>query len=489
MKLRRAVPALAGLIGLAGAGVAPAGSATTPVVPSAAPLRSGNPVQFANPAFTDAAHDAADPWRIGWDPTKAAPDQLPPLQGRVDVLRRVGDWIYIGGVFHRALRPDGVYDDTVRHLVRARWDTGQLDPDWTPALVGDDAYGSGTVTDISTFDPGDGITRLVVAGDFSAIDGNRTNAGYLAAFQLADPAPPTLDTAVFSTADVGLNGPVHAVAADLEGTDHVLYIGGSFTSVVTPAGTRARAHLAKLRLANGRFVLDSQWTPTLDSTDTTDVAHQWVSRLAPVPGADRVVVGGFWTSIDHRGPTQEKYLAAVDRSGGAVQAWASPISTSATIPFSTTKRSSKFPLFDMVLVDEGGVPMLYTAHGGTNLAAKWNPATGARLWYWWSDGGVQAVTTLAGNAYFGFHGHHVSPVAGGLKKNNLTVTREGLWAVTPDGTTLLSYAPSFKQPVHTTTEGARKIWALLGAGNLYVGGDFTTVGGSPLAKFAVFPAL
>jgi hypothetical protein len=491
MKRRSAIVAATGFAALLSAAVPPAGSAPVPGVPSAIPVQTGNPVQFANPPFTTAVGDTASPWTVGWDPAKSAPDQLPPLQGRVDALLRVGEWVYIGGVFHRALGPGGAYDESVRHLVRARWDTGVLDPDWKPDLASSDPYGSGTVTDIITFDPGDGVTRLVVAGDFTRVDGNRTNAKYLAVFRLADPAPPTLDTAILSTADVDVNDNVHAVAHDVEGGDHVLYLGGYFTSVGTAGGGRGRSHLAKLRLTGGRFVLDDQWTPILDSTDTTDVAHQWVSRIAPVPGHDRVVIGGFWTSIDHRGPAQEKYLAAVDRGGGAVQPWANPISKSPAgeIQWSSTKRSSKFPVFDLVLADEGGIPMLYTAHGGTNLAAKWDPATGTRLWYWWSDGGVQAVTTLNGNVYFGFHGHHISPVAGGYKKDTLTVTREGLWAVSPDGTTLLAFGPSFKPPLRTTTEGARKIWALHGAGNLYVGGDFTEVAGTPLAKFAVFPVL
>jgi hypothetical protein len=41
----------------------------------------------------------------------------------------------------------------------------------------------------------------------------------------------------------------------------------------------------------------------------------------------------------------------------------------------------------------------------------------------------------------------------------------------------------------TSTEGARKVWALLAAGNPYAGGDFLAVGGNPLAKFAVFPVI
>jgi hypothetical protein len=483
-KLIAAVVALTVLSGLSGSGAHAALSGE----PSATPLRSGNPAQFANPPFTNATADAADPWGIGWNPAKSGPEQMPPLQGQVDALFRSGDWVYVGGTFHRALRPDGSYDESVRHLVRVRWDTGRLDTAWLPDLAGGGAYGSGTVWNFAAFDPGDGVTRLVVAGDFTRIGTNQANARYLALFKLNDPDPPVLDTTLLSTADVALDDRVHAVAHELDGGDHVLYLGGYFTAVGTPAGRRSRSHLAKLRLTGNRFVLDDQWTPSLETSQGHDPDREWVSRIIPVPGADRILVGGFWTSIDHRGPTQEKYLAAVCRFAGTIRPWADPINKTpaGSLRWSTTKQSSKFPLFDMVLADEGGTPFLYTAQGGTNLAAKWDALTGARLWYWWSNGGVQAVTVLNGSVYFGFHGNLVSPVAGGLKQGFLTVKREGLWSVSPDGRTLSPFAPSFRPPT-PSTEAARKIWALLGDGNLYAGGDFTTVAGAPLAKFAVFP--
>ena len=91
--------------------------------------------------------------------------------------------------------------------------------------------------------------------------------------------------------------------------------------------------------------------------------------------------------------------------------------------------------------------------------------------------------------YFGFHGNWVTPKNGGLKKGYLTARRDGLWAVSPDGTTLDPYAPSFRIPAGAaTTEGAQKIWSLLGDGNLYVGGDFTQIGLLPVFRFALFPA-
>ena len=207
-----------------------------------------------------------------------------------------------------------------------------------------------------------------------------------------------------------------------------------------------------------------------------------------VPGSDRVVIGGFWTTINHRSATQEKFLAAVDKRTGAMAPWATPINKTpaGSLKWSTTRSTSQFPVFDIVLVDEGGTPVLYTGHGGTNLAAKWNALTGERLWYWWSDGGVQAVTHLDGLVYFGFHGNWISPVAGGLKEGRTTVRRDGLWAVSPDGSALSAFAPTFRSAARTT-EGKLKIWALLGEGHLYAGGDFTQIGAAKVAKFAVFP--
>ena len=270
------------------------------------------------------------------------------------------------------------------------------------------------MANFTAFDPGDGVVRLVVVGDFTRIGANSTNGRYLAAFRLDDPDPPLLDTTLFSTVDVGFDERVHAVTHEFDGPQPVLYLGGYFTSVDTAGGRRVRSHLARLRLTGGHFVLDEQWTPSLQSTQGRDLAREWVSRIVAVPGSDRVVIGGFWTTLNHRSANQEKYLAAVDKRTGAMAPWATPINKTAagSLKWSKTKSTSQFPVFDMVLVDEGGTPVLYTGHGGTNLAAKWNAVTGERLWYWWSDGGVQAVTTLNGRVYFGFHGNWISPVAG-----------------------------------------------------------------------------
>jgi hypothetical protein len=465
--------------------------------PSAAFLASGSPVQFRNPPFTNVGDDAATPWLVGWDPNRASPDQLPPIQGRVGAMTRVGDYVYLAGMFHRALAPDGTYDESVRHLVRVRWDTGQLDTAWRPQLRGPDAFGDGSPWNFASFDPGDGITRLVVVGDFTQIDGNTANARYLAVFQLHDPAPPKLDTVMASATNVAFGDKIHAVGYEFDGTDHVLYVGGWFNWVTTAAGDQPRKHLAKLRLTGGRFVLDDRWTPSIQSSDSntltqTGIAYyKWVARILPVPRSNRVIVGGHWTVINKRGKDKEKYLAALDKDVGAVQPWADPINTTSAgkLPIDSTKPTSSFPVFDMVLVDEGGVPVLYSAHGGSNLAARWDPLTGKRAWYWWSNGGVQAVTVMAGRVYFGFHGNFVKPDKGGSKKGNLTVRRDGLWVVSPDGSTLYSYAPSFRNaPESRTSEGSQKVWALLGDGNLYVGGDFTNIDYLPVAKFAIFPA-
>jgi hypothetical protein len=126
--------------------------------PSATFLASGNPVQFQNPIFTSPAGDSAAPWLVGWDPNKASPDQLPPIQGRVTTMTRVGDYVYLAGMFHRALAPDGTYDETVRHLVRVRWDTGRLDTAWKPQLRGSGTFGEATPWNFASFDPGDGVT-------------------------------------------------------------------------------------------------------------------------------------------------------------------------------------------------------------------------------------------------------------------------------------------------------------------------------------------
>jgi hypothetical protein len=461
---------------------------TTQGNPSASPRTSGNPVVFTNPAFTTKTGDTADPWGVGWDPDTAlnSGQQKPAQQGRVDVIFRSGSYVYIGGQFHRARNSSGSFigdpDDssTVRHLVRVNAETGVLDSTWLPDLVSDrETYDSARVWDITAFDPGDDQgTRLLVAGQFTSIDGTSVNG--VAAFNI-DGAP-ELDTDLLN---LNFNDRCTAVAVD--GTN--IYVGGHFTTV----GSSTRRRLAKLTLSGSSYILDSTWmagsTSGLSATEGSVAVgdRRWVQRIFPLPGHDRVVICGPWTSINGRPDTEQKYIAAVNKTNGQLVSWADPI-RQGTVFITGMAVGNDYPIIAAALDGTD----IYTGSGGTNLAAKWNGVTGAKEWHWFTNGGVQAACVLGDRVYFGFHGSNVSKTSGGSKPSSWTATnsepRLGLWAVSTDGGTLHSYAPSFDGSGGNGNEGNLKVWALEGSGHLYVGGDFMRAGGSALPKFALFPA-
>ena len=123
--------------------------------------------------------------------------------------------------------------------------------------------------------------------------------------------------------------------------------------------------------------------------------------------------------------------------------------------------------------------------GGTALA--YDAGSGSRLWYYMTDGNVQAVTTVDGWPMFGMHGDYVAPKVNqklseyGKSKR---ISRHKVFALSPDGV-LQSWAPALE-----TTQGVLGVWALDGsAGTLEVGGDFTKVDGAAQARFAIFPLI
>jgi hypothetical protein len=524
---------------------------TSPIVGTA----TTRPVAFANPAWTSGAGDDADPWGVGWDPDPTGTgsddnyNQKPPVQGRVEVIYRapksdgtMGNYTYIGGQFHRARKPDGTYAESARHLVRVDALTGELDTAWLPQLQGPESlYHSGLVRDITVLhDPDGSGDCLLVTGEFNQIDGDTTHAKYLAAFRIRNAAgtdvAPTLVTTLWTTAAgtnrVDLNTYGRAVAVDPD--DKSLYLGGNFTTV----NGSTRNHLAKLTLSGGTYSL-STWMDgsnpggvnntgltTTDNLGTNDSGTpvfgsgerywQWVSRIAVLPSPhDRVIIGGFWETINGRGPSTEKYLCAVNKTTGGIASWTDKIATGANTNIDVSSAAAdqdvhNFPMFDMVLIKESGTWYLYSGHGGTNLAAKWNAETGARQWYWWSDGGIQSVGYFNGRPYFGKHDTNIAPVKEGFKKPTgtfLTKERFGIFTVSPDGNTLYDYGNSAvgaNGPVFNNTgEESLRVWAIHGTPSgydstststrLYVGGGFGKVGSQTGAaatsvRFALFDA-
>jgi trimeric autotransporter adhesin len=350
-------------------------------------------------------------------------------QGRVDDILRLGNVVYIAGNFTTASNHSG---QTVTRTYLAAEDatTGALLP-WAPKLNGR-VYFLAASPDHKT---------LYAGGEFTTVNGAAVS--HLAAFDTAtgnlSPVVPNLK----------INGTVKAIAAS--GSD--LYIGGAFTSV----SGQPRVRLAKLTQGGpGIFALNPSWKPT---------ASDEVRDMIADPANGRVIVAGWFKTID--GLSSQGHLASLSMTTGAPLAWAS------------------HPKYEILDITRSGND-LYAAMGGPGGAAlAFDMSTGQQLWYYMTDGNVQAVTTVGGYPIYGMHGDNVAP-----KKDcpmseyghSARVPRHKIFELSPQGD-LQPWAPDL-----TSNAGVLGVWALKsGGGSLYVGGDFTGVGGQTQDRFAIFP--
>lgn len=350
--------------------------------------------------------------------------------GRVDDMIRIGNVVYIAGDFTVASSHSGA---VVKRTYLAAEDatSGALLP-FAPLLNGR-AYFLAASPDRST---------LYVGGQFTTVDG-RPHAK-LVAFDVA--------TGQVSAAvpNLAINGTVKAIAA--VGSD--LYIGGAFTSVAGQPHQR----LARLTGGAGRFAPDPAWKGS---------ASDEVRDLIADPVTGRLLVAGWFKALD--GSAASPHLGAVSLATGALMAWAS------------------HPTAEILDLARNG-SALYAAMGGPGgTALAFDVATGRQLWYYKTDGNVQAVATIGGYPVYGMHGDYVAPkanVAMSEYGSSARISRHKVFMLSPQGV-LQSWAPAL-----TSTDGVLGVWALKsGLGNLYVGGDFTRVNGVAQDRFAIFPHL
>jgi trimeric autotransporter adhesin len=380
------------------------------VVCTAAGLATASGALASGPAVSPnlSAADVAAAWQFpvpNWTTSNKE-------QGRVDDMVRVGNVVYIAGDFTLAANHSG---STATRMYLAAEDatTGALLP-WSPTLNGR-AYFLALSPDRST---------LYVGGQFTMVNGQPHS--HLVAFDVASGrVSPVLP-------NMNVNGTVKAIAAS--GSD--LYIGGAFTSV----SGQPRVRLAKLTLGGtGVWVLNPSWKPAAGD-EVRDI-------IADAPGG-RVIVAGWFKTVN--GSASQAHIASLSMSSGASLPWAN------------------HPGYEVLDLARSG-SFLYAAMGGPGgTALAYDIATGRQLWYYRTDGNVQAVTTLAGYPVFGMHGDYVSPKPNTLMSeygSSARISRHKIFQLTPSGT-LTSWAPAL-----TSNAGVLGVWALKsGRGTLYVGG-------------------
>ncbi len=195
---------------------------------------------------------------------------------RVWALERIGDRIYVGGKFTSTVSgPGGTTINRVA-LVALDANTGKLVASFNPDIRGGGVYGLLASPDGS---------RLFVTGEFTSVGGAAQTAGLAA----LNPTTGQLDP----TWRAGLERPWTAARANgrtLAISGNHLYVGGSFSHIVSGPISEQLARVARVNIATG--APDAAWDPNIQGGGVWDIEIS--------PGGDRVYLGGYFTSVNQQ---------------------------------------------------------------------------------------------------------------------------------------------------------------------------------------------
>ncbi|HMO65024.1 MAG TPA: hypothetical protein PKE47_07355 [Verrucomicrobiota bacterium] len=229
-------------------------------------------------------------------------------------------------------------------------------------------------------------------------------------------------------------------------TPDLVYVGGGFTNV----GGIRRSNLAALHPVSGAAV--AEWNPN-PTGGTTPGVHTLLAH------GGLLYVGGEFTSI---GGQSRNRLAAISTADGTASAW-NPNANALV---------SALALHDGLLYVGGS----FGSIGGLarNRLAALDPATGQAVPTWNPDAGTAGNPRLFQLAAIGdrVYAAGLFPQLGGEFRNRVGSVRTATGSATPWNPDLNAVA----RAIVITSEA------------IFVGGDFTTVGGRPVQHFAVFSA-
>ncbi len=212
-------------------------------------------------------------------------DSEPALDTPVLALTTFGDRVYVGGKFDEITNSA---DNTVvdqNYLAAFDRETGAWIPSFAPLL-------DGTVWDLDVVDG-----KLIVAGQFSNVDGEPLTAGLVA-------LDPTTGAVVPGwRASMELSGSTDrplARAIDIEGD--WIYVGGNFTKITSLVGPQNEARLGRVRVSDGHA--DNTFVPDVNGVPyDIDVA------------SGRVYVVGDFDGVNGN---NDKGVSIVDAEDGTV---------------------------------------------------------------------------------------------------------------------------------------------------------------------------
>jgi hypothetical protein len=393
------------------------------------------------------------------------------VNGLVNTIAVDGSGVYVGGAFTQ------VGATTRNRVAKLALAGGALDPTWNPnasavvstlALDGTNVYAGGAFTNIGTqarnriarlAESGSGdadgwnpnasaaVNALVVSGSSVYTAGAFTQIGGQTRNRIARLST---STGLADSWNPNANGTANAIAID--GSE--VFVGGSFTSV---GGQTARSRIARL-LPDG--TVDPDWDPGSNNT---------VNALL-VSGAD-VYAGGQFTSIG--GQTRNRLARLTTADGGAADPVWNPDVGNGTV--------NSLALSGTSLFVGGGFTTISTQ---THNRIARVPTTGAGTadsgWTASASGSVLALATDGTSVYAGgtFITMNPPPTTPPTTGNRPFVAK----LAAADGSLDPDWNPSANSVVRALA---------LSGSSLFVGGDFTSIGGQTrngLAKLSAGPS-
>ena len=361
------------------------------------------------------------------------------VSGKVFALAYAGGVVYAGGSFG-SVRPPGSPAGT-NEQVRTDFAAFNASTGAPTNCAPNITAPSGVTSTITALELSPDGTTLYVGGRFTSVNG--ITVGNMVA----------LDTASCSVKRgfPKFNGAVNAFGV----TAGTIYAGGSFTKSNNQPRTRLAAFSATGQLGS--------WAPSVDDT---------VQAITVAPDVSRVYVGGSF--VQTNGASAQGIVALNPDSGATVQTFPGWIDGARETVKALTHDDQYF-----YLASEG------SGKGQFDGRIAADVYTGAMHWKDACKGATQDIEPYQGVLYSASHNHDCSTNPGGFPDYAMD-GRQHLVAETIDDHTILPWFPDTDEGIGGNGLGPHAL--VMAAGQLWVGGEFTTVNKSPQQGLTRFPA-
>jgi hypothetical protein len=375
------------------------------------------------------------------------------LDGRVEVIRQIGNRILAGGTFTQAQNSGGGATFTRNRLIAFNATTGAIDTGFAPNV-------NGTVTSMVQVP---GSTDLIIGGNFTSVNGVARQR--LARINSTTGAVVTSFTATAS-----------AIVQDMTLVGSNIVVGGNFQQV---SGV-ARSRLAMISATTG--ALQPSLNLSIAGLHTGGVTH--VNELDVSPDGTRLLIVGNFTTVAGQ-PREQIAMIDLTTNPASLTDWQTNDFIGQCHPnYATYMRDVEYSpdgtYFVIVTTGAGFYPTTLC-----DTASRWEAnATGPDQHPTWADytGGdsLTAVAVTGTAIYVGGHPRWMNNGIVGDFAVGGAVVREGIAALDPQNGMPLRWNPG-------RARGQGVFGFLATPAGLWIGHDTNSVGGATHRRIAFFP--